>query len=130
MKELLQSLDWNAIITTLWTVILLPILTYITNEIRKYAKAKNVDKYTDILQNNVVNAVKDVYETIVKDIKGTEDWTEEKQAEVKEIAKQKAIMALSNSAYECLKEANGDFEDYLDSLVGTALFDVKIKNNC
>jgi replicative DNA helicase len=125
MKELLQSLDWNAIITTLWTVILLPILTYITNEIRKYAKAKNVDKYTDILQNNVVNAVKDVYETIVKDIKGTEDWTEEKQAEVKEIAKQKAIMALSNSAYECLKEANGDFEDYLDSLVGTALFDVK-----
>jgi replicative DNA helicase len=127
MKELLQSLDWNAIITTLWTVILLPILTYITNEIRKYAKAKNVDKYTDILQNNVVNAVKDVYETIVKDIKGTEDWTEEKQAEVKEIAKQKAIMALSNSAYECLKEANGDFEDYLDSLVGTALFDVKIQ---
>lgn len=125
MKELLQSLDWNTIITTLWTVILLPILTYITNEIRKYAKAKNVDKYTDILQNNVVNAVKDVYETIVKDIKGTEDWTEEKQAEVKEIAKQKAIMALSNSAYECLKEANGDFEDYLDSLVGTALFDVK-----
>lgn len=127
MKELLQSLDWNAIITTLWTVILLPILTYITNEIRKYAKAKNVDKYTDILQNNVVNAVKDVYETIVKDIKGTEDWTEEKQAEVKEIAKQKAIMALSNSAYACLKEANGDFEDYLDSLVGTALFDVKIQ---
>jgi replicative DNA helicase len=127
MKELLQSLDWNATITTLWTVILLPILTYITNEIRKYAKAKNVDKYTDILQNNVVNAVKDVYETIVKDIKGTEDWTEEKQAEVKEIAKQKAIMALSNSAYECLKEANGDFEDYLDSLVGTALFDVKIQ---
>lgn len=125
MKELLQSLDWNAMVTTLWTVILLPILTYITNEIRKYAKAKNVDKYTDILQNNVVNAVKDVYETIVKDIKGTEDWTEEKQAEVKEIAKQKAIMALSNSAYECLKEANGDFEDYLDSLVGTALFDVK-----
>lgn len=125
MKELLQSLDWNAMITTLWTVILLPILTYIANEIRKYAKAKNVDKYTDILQNNVVNAVKDVYETIVKDIKGTEDWTEEKQAEVKEIAKQKAIMALSNSAYECLKEANDDFEDYLDSLVGTALFDVK-----
>lgn len=125
MKELLQSLDWNAMITTLWTVILLPILTYIANEIRKYAKAKNVDKYTDILQNNIVNAVKDVYETIVKDIKGTEDWTEEKQAEVKEIAKQKAIMALSNSAYECLKEANSDFEDYLDSLVGTALFDVK-----
>src|SRR5574344_723628 len=127
MKELLQSLYWNAIITAVLAVIVLPSFTDITNEIPKYAKAKNLNKYTDLLHNNVVNAVKDVYETIVKDIKGTEDWTEEKQAEVKEIAKQKAIMALSNSAYECLKEANGDFEDCLDSLVGTALFDVKIQ---
>ena len=127
MNELIKSLDWNTIITTVWTVILLPILTYVANEIRKYAKSKNIDKYTDILQNNVVNAVKDVYETIVKDIKGTEDLTEEKQEEVKEIAKQKALSALSNSAYQCLIEANADFEEYLDSLIGTSLFDIKNK---
>lgn len=125
MEEFLQSLDWNAVITTLWTVILLPLLTYCANEIQKYAKSKKIDKYTEILQRNVVNACKDVYETIVKDIKGTEDWTEEKQNEVKEIAKKKAIFALTNSAYECLKAANGDFDKYLDSLVGTSLFDIK-----
>ena len=44
---------------------------------------------------------------------------------VKEIAKAKAINALTTSAYECLKSANTDFEDYLDSLIGTALFDIK-----
>ena len=125
MKELLSSLDWNEVLVTIWTVVLLPVLTFIGNEIKKYAEAKKIDKYTDILQKNVVDAVKDVYETIVKDVKGTNDWTEEKQNEVKEIAKQKAINALSTSAYECLKQANSDFEDYLDSLIGTSLFDVK-----
>lgn len=127
MKELLTSLNWNEVIVTIWTVILLPILTYAGNEIQKYAKSKKIDKYTDILQKNVVDACKDVYETIVKDIKGTEGWTPEKQNEVKEIAKQKALFALSNSVYECLKNANEDFEKYLDSLVGTALYDLKNK---
>ena len=125
MKELLQSLDWNTLVSTIWTVVLLPVLTFCANEIQKYAKAQKVDKYTQILQDNVVTACKDVYETIVKDIKGTDDWTEEKMSEVKEIAKSKAIFALSNSAYECLKQANGDFDDYLDSLIEAVLYDLK-----
>lgn len=125
MIEVLKSLDWNELLITIWTVILLPLLTYVGNEFRQWAKVKKIDKYTDILEKNVYNAVKDVYETIVKDIKGTDGWTEEKQNEVKEIAKAKAINALTTSAYECLKSANTDFEDYLDSLIGTALFDIK-----
>jgi hypothetical protein len=125
MEQLLQNIDWNEVILTLWTVVLLPVLTYIANEIREWAKSKKIDKYTDILQKNVVNAVKDMYETVVKDIKHTDNWTLEKQEEVKELAKAKAIQALTNSAYECLKTANGDFEEYLDGLVGTSLFDIK-----
>lgn len=127
IQEILSSVDWNEAITAIWTIVLLPILTYIGKEVKQWAKTKKIDKYTDILQTNVVNAVKDVYETCVKDIKGTEDWTTEKQEEVKEIAKQKAVQALTNSAYECLKTANGDFDEYLDSLIGTALFDIKNK---
>ena len=125
MEQLLQNINWNEVIITIWTVVLLPVLTYVANEIREWAKSKKIDKYTDILQKNVVNAVKDMYETIVNDIKGTDEWTLEKQEEVREIAKAKAIQALSNSAYECLKRANEDFEEYLDSLIGTALYDVK-----
>ena len=127
MSEIFKSLNWNELIVTIWTVVLLPLLTYAGNELRKWAKSKKIDKYTDILEKNVVNAVKDVYETIVKDIKYTSDWTEDKQNEVKEIAKQKAINALSNSIYEYLKVVNNDFEQHLDSLVGTALFDIKNK---
>ena len=48
--------------------------------------------------------------------------------EVKELAKTKAIQALNTVIYRSLKEANEDFESYLDSLIGTALYDVKHEN--
>lgn len=129
MNELLRGLDWNQVIYTVWTVVLLPILTYIGTELNAYAKAKRIDKYSNILYQNVLDAVKDVYETVVKDIKGdAEIWTLEKQEEVKELAKSKAIAALTTSAYQSLKAANEDFDDYLDSLIGTALYDVKNYN--
>lgn len=127
MNELLKSLDWDMVVTTIWTVVLLPVLTFVGNEFRKWAQSKKIDQYTDILQKNVVNAVKDVWETTVKDIKGTSDWTPEVQDEVKEIAKDKALSALSTTAYQCLLQANSDFEDYLDSLIGTTLYDLKNK---
>ena len=95
---------------------------------RKLRKGKGfttIEKYTDILYQNVVDAVKDVYETTVKDIKGTDEWTDEKKNEVKEVAKTKAINALTTSAYQILKSANEDFEEYLDGLIGTALYDLK-----
>ena len=125
MKDLLSSLDWNEVIVTIWTVALLPILTYIGNEIKKYAEAKKIDKYTDMLQKNVISAVKEDYETIVKDIKGTDEWNDEKKDEIKQIAKNKIIFTLSTSAYECLKMANADFDEYLDSLIESSLFDLK-----
>lgn len=128
MSEVLQVIDWQQVIGTLWTAILLPLLTYIGIELRNYAKTKQLDKYTNILYQNVVDAVKDVYEVIVKDIKGTEDWTCERQKEVKELAKTKAVTALTNSAYQILKSANEDFDEYLDSLIGTALYDLKHTN--
>ena len=121
MKEFLASLDWMTLLSAIWTVILVPIGT----QIYKYLKTKKLDKYALILYREVKNAVKSVYETEVKDIKGTDAWTEDKMNEVKEIAKQKAIQALNQSVYKCLKEANSDFEDYLDSLVTTSLYDLK-----
>lgn len=126
MTEVLKNVDWNQVIYTVWTVILLPVITYIGAQINAYAEAKKIDKYTDILYQNVVNAVKDVYETVVKDIKGNPGlWTPEKQNEVKELAKSKAVSALTTSVFQALKAGNEDFDKYLDSLVGTALYDVK-----
>ena len=121
MKEVFQNINWLELLSAIWTIVLVPILT----KFYSYLKDKKLDKYADILYAEVKKAVKSVYETEVKDIKGTADWTPEKQAEVKAVAKEKAIQALNTIVYKSLKEANSDFEDYLDSLIGTALYDVK-----
>lgn len=121
METILQNIDWMALFTAIWTVVLVPI----GNQIYEWLKSKRLDKYASILYEEVTKAVKSVYETEVKDIKGTDVWNNEKKNEVKELAKAKAIQALNTSAYKLLKEANSDFEEYLDSLIGTALYDVK-----
>ena len=121
MKEVFQNINWLELLSAIWTIILVPILT----KLYSYLKDKKLDKYANILYEEVKKAVKSVYETEVKDIKGTEDWTPEKQTEVKTVAKEKAIQALNTIVYKSLKEANSDFENYLDSLIGTALYDVK-----
>ncbi len=109
MGEVLQNIDWTQVIYTVWSVVLLPVITYMGKQIAGYAKILRINKYTDILYQNVIAAVKDVYETTVKDIKGTVDWTDDRQKEVKEIAKNKAVNALTSSAYQILKTANENF---------------------
>lgn len=126
MTEFLQfveglGIDWVTVLSVVWTAILVPIGKVIYD----WLKSKKLDKYAIIVYDEVVKAVKGVYEAIVKDVKHTEDWTPEKQAEVRELAKTKAKQALSNSILKCLRQANGDFDEYLDSLIDTALFDVK-----
>ena len=121
MKTILQNIDWVTLLSAIWTVVLVPI----GKQIYEQLKSKKLDKYASILYDEVVKAVKSVYETAVKDIKGTDGWDEETKEYVKELAKTKAIQALSSIVYKSLKEANEDFEEYLDSLIGTALYDVK-----
>lgn len=128
MQEVLQNINIMELLSMLWTMVLVPILSYIGKQVYDWLKDRKLDKYGVILYDEVVKAVKSVYETSVKDIKHTADWTVEKQNEVKELAKTKTIQALSSSVYKILKEANEDFEEYLDSLVGTALFDIKNDN--
>lgn len=121
MKEILKELDWATLLSTIWTVILVPI----GKELYDWFKSKKLDEYTKILYEEIVKAVKCVQNTIVDDVKDTDEWTPEKMDEVKEIAKNKAIQALTSIAYRTLKEANDDFEEYLDSLIGTAVYDIK-----
>lgn len=50
MTHLSNSLDWNQVILTIWTVVLLPVITYIGNEFKQYAEARKIDNYNEILQ--------------------------------------------------------------------------------
>lgn len=121
METILQNVDWMALLSAIWTIVLVPI----GKQIYEYLKTKKLDEYGVILYEEVVKAVKAINQSIVDDIKGTEGWDEETKDSVKELAKDKAIQALSSIVYRTLKEANEDFDDYLDSLIESAIFDVK-----
>lgn len=125
MKDILNSLDWDAILSVIWTAIILPIGTKILASVYRWLEAKKLDKYGKTLYDEVKKAVKAVYESVVKDIKGTDGWTKDKMNEVKELAKTKTLEALPTIVYKVLSEANEDFDAYLNSLIYTALYDVK-----
>lgn len=125
MKDILSSLDWTTILGVIWTAIILPIGTKILTSVNRWLEARKLDKYGQILYDEVKKAVKAVYESVVKDIKGTDEWTEDKMNEVRELAKTKIFQALPTIVYKVLSEANDDFGDYLDSLIDTALYDAK-----
>ena len=125
MKDILNSLDWATILGVIWTAIILPIGTKILTSVNRWLEARKLDKYGQILYDEVKKAVKAVYESVVKDIKGTDEWTEDKMDEVRELAKTKILQALPTIVYKLMSEANEDFGDYLDSLIDTALYDTK-----
>lgn len=121
METIFQDIDWPAFLAAVWTILIVPV----AKRACELLKQKKLNEYAVIFYEETVRAVKAVYETSVKEIKGTKDWTPEKQTEVKELAKAAVLDALSVSAYRCLKKANAGFDAWLDSTIETALYDVK-----
>lgn len=123
--EFLQNIeiDWFTLLSAIWTIVLVPI----GKAIYDWLKSKKLDKYANILYDEVVNAVKSVQNAIVDNVKGTEGWDEETQLYVKQLAITKTKQALSNSILKCLQQANNDLDEYIGNLIDTALFDIKNK---
>lgn len=128
MKDILSSLDWNTILRTLWTMIILPIVVNVATYVKQWLEAKKLDRHAKKLYDIVVEMVKAVYQSVVENIKGTDDWTDEKKKGVKELAKTKILEALPTFVYQTLNAANSDFYAYLDSLIETAINDEKKRN--
>ena len=125
MVEFLATVNWKPIFSAIWTVIILPFLIWAKGKIAEWAKIRKIEKYTDMLMDSIEIVVKDIQEEIVKGIKGTDEWTEEKIAEVRQIAINKAIASMTYEGYKILSEANGDFEDWVDSIIRAKLYDLK-----
>ncbi len=125
MKELLMNIDWMELFQAIWTIVLVPVFTWVGKEIHDFAKARKIEKYTDMLYDAVSKVVKEMYQTVVNNIKDTEDWTPERQEEIKEIAKTKVIQAITTDGYKFLRTVNQDFELWLKSLIEAAIFDEK-----
>ena len=127
MVEFLAAVNWEPILKAVWTVIILPFLLWAKGKINDWAKVRKIEKYTNLLMDAADVVVKDLQEEIVKECKGTEEWTDEKIAEVRQMAINKAIASMTYEGYKLLSEANSDFEDWVDSIIRAKLYDLKQK---
>ena len=125
MDNFWSSLDWLTLLTTVWTDILLPLATVIGTKINAIAKANKIEKYTNMLYTAAETVVKDLQDSVVKDIKGTDEWTDEKIEEIRQKAIDKAIASMSYEGYKILKEANSDFDSWVDSIIRAKFYDLK-----
>lgn len=125
MVEFLATVNWEPILKAVWTVIILPFLLWAKGKVNDWAKVHKIEKYTNLLMDAADVVVKDLQEEIVKECKGTEEWTDEKIAEVRQIAINKAIASMTYEGYKLLSEANSDFEDWVDSIIRAKLYDLK-----
>lgn len=125
MQEIIQNIDWMQVLAVIWTVIIVPILTYAKKEFDEWVKSKDLDKYSTMLIDAVDSSVKDTYETIVKEIKKTDEWTDERKQEVLEIAKTKIKVALTTEGYSFLDTVHEDLELWITTLIEAKLYDLK-----
>ena len=125
MVEFLATVNWEPILSVVWTAIILPFLLWTKGKVNDWAKVHKIEKYTNLLMDAADVVVKDLQEEIVKECKGTEEWTDEKIAEVRQIAINKAIASMTYEGYKLLSEANSDFEDWVDSIIRAKLYDLK-----
>lgn len=125
MVEFLAAVNWEPILKVIWTAIILPFLLWAKGKVNDWAKVRKIEKYTNLLMDAADVVVKDLQEEIVKECKGTEEWTDEKIAEVRQIAINKAIASMTYEGYKLLSEANSDFEDWVDSIIRAKLYDLK-----
>lgn len=125
MVEFLAAVNWEPILKVIWTAIILPFLLWAKGKVNDWAKVHKIEKYTNLLMDAADVIVKDLQEEIVKECKGTEEWTDEKIAEVRQIAINKAIASMTYEGYKLLSEANSDFEEWVDSIIRAKLYDLK-----
>lgn len=121
MKEFLASID----LVQIWRLIAFPVLIYLLKLLDNYMGYTKYNHIYQIVKELAEAAVKDIWEYYVKEIKNTDEWTEEAKNKAKEMAIQEIIKGLSNNTYTLLKQYNQDFEGYLSNAVESALYDVR-----
>lgn len=113
-------MDYNSILMTLITMIVIPAIGIIGKAaykaIEENIKDKRLQKYLLIATDCVADAVADVAQTVVDKV-SDEEWNEDTKKAAFEAAKEKALQHLGITGKVLLEEALGDFEGWINSKI-------------
>ena len=117
-------MDWNNILTQLFTVVLFPLIgvattalivfiTVKTQELKKKYDNELFHKYVDMLEQTIISCVIATNQTYVEALKKEGKFNAEAQKIAFDKTFSAVITILSDDAYDYLSEAIGDLEEYI-----------------
>ena len=117
-------MNWEAIITALIAVFVLPLIKYGLDELKKYLEAQ-VAKINDARVTSVVyDAIETVYkvvlyvmQTYVDTLKSKGEFDALSQKEAFDMAKKRATELINDEAKEIIVDQYGSFEKWLETQI-------------
>lgn len=130
-------MELNEILTTIFKVVIIPLLSVLTGYLIKWinAKAKELKvktdneyahKYIDMLQDTIINTVIAVNQTYVDSLKAQDKFDLEAQKEAFKQVYENVMASLTEEALIYLNTAIGDLDTYIANQIEAAVRDNKM----
>jgi hypothetical protein len=115
-------------LSEIFSVVIIPLLGILTTYLVKFIQVKKQElelkidteqgkKYLNMLQDTVVDCVLTTTQTYVEALKKDNAFTLDAQQKAFEMTRDAVLAILSEDAKDYLKEALGDFDTYLTTLI-------------
>jgi hypothetical protein len=115
----MENINLTEIIIVFIQLILVPFVAFALNALKRFIEAKTnnefVEKYLLMATDAISDAVLEVKQTYVDNIKGTDGWSEATQKRALSMAKDKALASIGVDGVEIISTVVGDFEAWLDT---------------
>lgn len=122
-------MTWNEvimyIIETVLKLIVLVIVPYLFNQIRLKLKNDTQIKYLGMFEQLVKDAVSQVQQTYVENMKAEDLFDEKAQIEAFDMVKGTVLNMMNDRMMKIVIEAVGDFDEYLRNKIEAQVFAIK-----
>lgn len=123
------SAEWMDVIIQVVEILLGLVVTvgipYLFSIIKKKTNNETTEKYLNLAESYLKDAVKMTNQTFVNYLKETKNFGEEEQRKAFEMAKQAWIAMLSEEARTIILNTVGDIDEYLNTKIEAMVYEVK-----
>ena len=119
---------WNEvimyIIETVLKLIVVVLIPYLANLVRVKVKNDKQAKYLDLAEKLIRDAVTQVQQTYVENMKAEDLFDKQAQAEAFERVKANVISVMNKEMIDIVIEAVGDFDSYMRNIIEAQVFEL------
>lgn len=122
-------MTWNQvimyIIETVFKLLIVAVIPYLANLVRKNLNSDTQVKYLDRFEQLVKDAVAQVQQTYVENMKAEDLFDEKAQKEAFDMVKVNVLSMMNSRMMDIVMEAVGDFDEYIRNLIEAQVYALK-----